>query len=68
MVRSLSVENDALRKVNVSSFYFILEKRTRKHPAGNMFGPWTCTCVGFVSWLILLGCFLFVCVCVKSRR
>jgi len=37
MVRSLSVENDALRKVNISS-----HPLRENEKSGNMFDPWIC--------------------------
>jgi hypothetical protein len=51
MVRSLSVENDALRKVNISSF------KRMKNPA-------TCLILGYVRDFVadFLGCF-----CVSRR-
>jgi len=46
MVRSLSVENDALRKVNISSFKRMKNRATclilGYVQSGNMFDPWIC--------------------------
>jgi hypothetical protein len=66
MVRSLSVENDALRKVNVSSFYFILEKRTKTPGRQHV---WSVDM--YVRWFRFVADFagvFFVCVCVCKKQ
>jgi hypothetical protein len=63
MVRSLSVENDALRKVNVSSFLFYIGEENEKTPGRQH--VWSVDM--YVRWFRFVADFsgvFFFCVCV----